>query len=460
MGKIAALFFIIFLNTLTGLQVLSLEEAIERALCFNRSLIISANNVENALFGIGISAAEFDYKLSPILKTGYGEGKLTGHGYKYGGGVDFSKKFFQGTSIQVTPQAYSTDGQWCTDVNARLTVPVLRGFGSEFNLSKVRSSEFSYRTALRRHAMNQVKIVLQTIQDAYEVIKQEENTRISRESFERLSGFRDSAEVKERLGLADQTDILRAEVEMKAAEVSLVAAEERLRQAKDNLKLVLAFPLDEDLSVIAPLEFHEYTFDLDEAIDVALERRLEIKQAVDKYYDSQRLSRIAKKQLWPDLNVVLNYVNSECDESFTTSVVKCCQGTTWGIGVTSNGNIDYTTNNLIYQQSQISVLNAQRAIDQTRDDVINELRREAIALDKARKSIELRRVQIVKAQEELELSRVKFNHGLISNFDVIQPEKTIRNAEKELIAAMIDHILAEYRLHGAMGLMLSDECLD
>ncbi|NGX58127.1 MAG: hypothetical protein K940chlam3_01031 [Chlamydiae bacterium] len=448
------------LNSLLGEQTFTLEEAIERALTCNRSLIISANNIENALLGIGISETEFDYKLAPILKTGYGEGKVEGKGYKYGGGVDFSKKFFQGTSINVKPQAYSTNGQWCTDVNARLTVPVLRGFGADVNLSRFRSSEFTYRSAVRQHSLNQVRIILQTIQSVYEVIKQEENLHISAESFERLVGFRDSAEVKERIGLADQTDVLRAEIEMKAAEVSLVAAEEKYREAKDNLKLVLAYPMDEDIAVEAPLEYHENDFHLDEAIEVSLNRRLEIKQAIDKYCESKRLSRIAKKQLWPDLNLVLNYVNSECDESFTTSVVKCCQGTTWGVGVTSNGNLDYNANRLMYEQSQISVINSQRTIDQTRDDVINEVKRQAIAMDKARQSIELRREQIEKAQEKLELSQVKFNHGLINNFDVIDPEKTIRNSEKDLLAAIVDHIIAEYRLLAAMGLMVGDDCLE
>jgi len=444
---------LLFFATLQAAETFTLEEAIERALCCNRSLQISFNNIENALLGIDISFTDFEYKFAPILQTGYGEGKLDGHGYKYGGGLEFSKKFFHGTSMHVKPQVYSTDGKWCTDVNARLTVPVLRGFGEEVNLSKLHGSEFTYRTAVRSHSLNQVKVILQTVQAVYEVVKQEKNYRISAESYERLVGFRDSAEVKERIGLADQTDVLRAEIEMKAAEVSLVAAEEKYREAKDNLKLVLAYPMDQEIAALAPLEYHEYEFNLDEAIEMALDRRLEIQQAIDKYCEATRLSRVAKNKLWPDLNLVLNYVNSECDESFTTSVVKCCQGTTWGVGVTSSGNIDYTANRLLYDQTQISVLNAQRGIDQVRDDVINEVKRQAIAMDKARQSIELRREQIAKAQEKLELSQVKFNHGMINNFDVINPEKTIRNAEKEMLAALVDHILAEYRMQAAMGLM-------
>jgi len=449
-----------FLSTLQAAEILTLEGAIERALVCNRSLIISANNIENALLGIAISDTEFDYKFAPILRTGYGEGKLDGKGYKYGGGLDFSKKFFQGTSINIKPEVYSTDGQWCTDVNARLTVPVLRGYGSEVNLSKLRGMQYSYRTAMRNHSMNQVKVILQTIQAVYEVVKQRENYRISIESFERLTGLKDSAIVKERIGLADQTDVLRAEIEMKAAEVSMVAAEEKYREAEESLKLILAYPMDEEIEVDAPLEYHVYTFNLDEAVSVALERRIEIDQAVDKYDEAKRLCRVAKNKLWPDLNLVLNYVNSECDDSFTTSVVKCCQGTTWGVGVTSTGNMDYAANKLLVEQAGINVLNAQRSIDQTKDDVINEIKRQAIAMDKARQSIELRRQQIAKAKENLKLSEMKFNHGVINNLDVINPEKTIRSAEKDLLAAVVDHILAEYRLQAAMGLMVDHDSME
>ncbi len=452
--------FLLFVPCLFAVETFTLEEAIERALVCNRSLLNSASMAENALLGIDISQTDFDYKFAPTLQTGYGEGRLDGKGYKYGGGLDFSKKFFHGTTIRVKPEVVSTGGQWCTDVNARLTVPVLRGFGTDVTLSKLRGSEFAYRTAVRHHVLNQVKVIIQTIQALYEVVKQEEIVRISSLSLERLTDLRDSALIKERIGIADQTDVLRAEIEMNAAEVSLVNAIEKWQDALDNLKLVLAYPMNLEIAVDAPLEYHESTFHLEEAIDVALERRLEIKQATDKYWDERRKSRVAKNNLWPDLNVVLNYVNSECDDSFTTSVVKCCQGTTWGVGVTSSGNLDYAANRLAYEQSQIQVINAERGIDQARDDVINDVKKQAIAMEKAKQNILLRRSQISKAKENVALSEMKFNHGLINNFDVINPEKTIRNAEKEMLTAVVDHIIAEYKLQAAMGLMIDDGCLD
>ncbi len=456
------LFFLLFLicvHFAEAREVFTLERAIEQALQCNRTILGSYDNVQNALLGVAKSKTEFDYKIAPILRTGIGDGILEGEGFKYGGGVEFSKKLFQGTSLKVVPQAYSTDGKWCTDVNIRLTQPILRGFGADVNLSRVLSSEFSHRAAVRNFYLTQVKVVLQTIQGVYEVVKQRENLRISRDSFLRLSGFKESAEVKEKLGLADQTDVLRAEIEMKTAEESLVAAEELFRQAADNLKLILALPMDLDIDVEAPLEFHTVEVDMDQMIETALARRIEIKQAVDKYSETCRLSKVAKNSLWPDLNLVVNYVNSECDESFTSSVVKCCQGTTWGVGVTTNGNIDYASNRLSYEQSRLEVISASREIDQVRAAVVNEVKRQLLAMEKAWQSIELKREQIAKAEQNVKLSRIKFDHGLINNFDVIAPEKTILSSEKALIASIVDHILAEYRLTAAMGLMLDDACI-
>ena len=65
------------------------------------------------------------------------------------------------------------------------------------------------------------------------------------------------------------------------------------------MKLVLAMPLEIPIDVSAPLDTEPVTIDLDDAIEIALENRVELKRAEDEMQEAKRRSRVAKHNFCP-----------------------------------------------------------------------------------------------------------------------------------------------------------------
>jgi outer membrane protein TolC len=55
------------------------------------------------------------------------------------------------------------------------------------------------------------------------------------------------------------------------------------------------------------------------------------------------------------------------------------------------------------------------------------------------------------------LAEVKFNHGLADNFDLIEAETELQQAQVSLVANRIDYIVGRYRLRDALGTLVPCE---
>ncbi|WP_068471364.1 TolC family protein [Candidatus Protochlamydia phocaeensis] len=437
---------------------LTLESALTRALRYNRQLINTADNVTKAQYGLDIAFSEFALDIAPNGKAGYVGGGREGTGMSVGGGLDFSKKFISGTQVTVGPSILKTKEHYHTDLRALISQPLLRGFGIDYQLSGVKGAQFSLRTAARNLYMAQLQLIIRTINSLYDVIKAQKSLALNEESYQRISKFYQAAKLKERIGLSDALDVYRAEIELHHAEDSLTSAQERLQDAEDMLRDLLALPLDACIQVEVPLVYTSNPLDTDEAVKLALQNRIEIDQAQDQWRESYRLAKVAKNNLYPELNLVFNYANCGRDEIFTRSCTRHREST-WGIGFTTSTDFDPIADRAAYEQSLLAIETAARGLEQTQANLILEVKKAIRQLQRALKRIQVQEEQIHTAQSELHLAQIKFDRGMANNFDVIQAEKSLRAAEQTYWAALIDHIIGEYQLLAAIGLLTDKPCI-
>ena len=55
------------------------------------------------------------------------------------------------------------------------------------------------------------------------------------------------------------------------------------------------------------------------------------------------------------------------------------------------------------------------------------------------------------------MAQVKFKHGMANNFDLIEAEEQLRQAQTNMISVVIDYIVGSYSLRAAMGTLLEQE---
>lgn len=432
--------------------VLNLERAISEALNNNRQILGTVESFTQAQYGVDLAAGEFTLSITPTSEAGYCGGDKGKPDFKIGGGVDFCRKFTTGTILSIVPSIVKTQNHYKTGIHTSIAQPLLRGLGKEYQLSNLRSAQFSLRTAYRNLYIAQVQLILRTIQSLYEVIKIEHSLSLNRESYERIKQFHQAAKLKEKIGLSDSLDVYRVEIELRQAEDTLKGAEERLDEARDTLRDLLALPLDIPLQVDVPIQYRPQTVDLNEAINLALNNRIEIDQAEDDKREGKRLAYIAKKNLLPDLTLVLNYSTIGRHRNFYRS---CGRGreNTWGVGVTTTNGIDPFADQIAYQQSLLGIASAERGADQNESTLILEVKKAARQLERAQERIQLQEKQIKTSEGELRLAKIKFDRGLADNFYVLQAEKSLQGAQQNYLSAIIDHIVGEYQLLAAIGLL-------
>ena len=431
---------------------LTLEDAINRALEANRGLADAIDNVEGARLSLVTAESEFELKIFPGGQAGITGTSDEGSDPIFGAGIALEKKFAIGTEFSISPNIQKTGDTYQAAIDTGIVQPLLRGIGREYNLSGVRSAEFGARSTRRTLYLRQVNTVLLTIAGVYEVIRQRELFRLNEESAARLRVHAEAAKAKKKIGVATQIDVYRASIQQKQAEDSLNTAREAYRDALDNLKILLALPLEEEIEVAAPLEYNLVRLTEEEAIRTALRNRVELDQSADIVREAKRLSKVSKQNIRPKLDVVFNYSRFGSGDSFGDSAG--FDEDAWGVNLVTSTDLARTAERAAYDQSLLNVRAARRNNSLERDNVARQVKRDLRNLRRSEKGIEIKEGQIEQVKGQLELAQVKFRWGQANNFDLIQAETELRLAETNLLSAVLDYIVGSHRLRAALGTLL------
>jgi outer membrane protein len=429
---------------------LTLEEAINLALKANRNLLISQYSLESQKLSLKSALAEFELKIMPATTLGV-TGMDSESDESLGLGLELQRKFEAGTSLSLEPSV-TKDSEYTSGVGLSINQPLLRGFGREVNLAGIRNAEYSNRTSQRNLYQTMVNTVLDTVSAVYQVIKQRELVRLNESLASRLLQHADAARLKEKIGLATPMDVYRAEIRLKDVQDSLSSSKQDLRDAEDRLKIILALPLESDLDFSAPLEYTPIQLRQEDAVEIAMKNRVELDQADDEIRQAQRNSRIAKHNILPKLNVVLNYNRFGSSDDFGESTG--LDESSWGIQLVSSTDVSRTSEKAAYQQSMINLETARLNRDARQDEVYRQVRTQLVALEAVEKRIGIRRDKVTQAEGKMSLATIKFSYGMADNFDLIEAEQELLQARVDMLSATIDYVKGMYSLRAVLGTLI------
>lgn len=435
-----------------GLESLTLQWAIERALAANRGLQGALDGIDASRLSRDAANAEFELIVRPTAGASLSGTTASETAMDARVGVTLDHRFVGGTDFRMRPTVGIGKDRFEPSLQLALSQPLLRGSDMEFNRSALYNVEFSERAAHRTLHLARISTIVQTVTVVYGVVRQRELVRLNEASAERLLQHVEATKAKERIGLATQIDSLRAELQLRQARDGLATAREAYGDSLDDLRVLLALALDAPLDVDAPLVFDRVDLEEDECVEAALLNRVEIDQARDMLNEAHRHSRIARHNTLPELNVVLGYTRFGQDESFARSLSIDRQA--WTASLVSTTDLARTAERAAYEQSLLGVRAAARALELQRDDIVRQVKAEVRALRRSDKRISIQQEQVASASAKLELARVKFQHGQANNFDLIEAEAELRRSETDLLGAVINYVIATYRLRAAMGTLL------
>lgn len=439
--------------------VLTIDEAINLALQNNRNIVNSQYNAESQRYSIDAARALFDLKLIPAGSVSLNGGSNTYYNSDYNyasAGLQIQKKLEYGTTVSIGPQiihsSWDSNKEYTTDMGVTITQPLLRGMGTDITTDSVQSADAAYKTSLRNVYQTKVNTVLETISAFYDAVRQMEMLQLYEKMTERLKGHSEIARAKEKVGLSTPMDTYRAEIPLKEAEDAMIIASEAFQDARDRLKLILALPQNTELDLTVPevLDFQELS--LNDAIEKALKKRIEIEQMNQDMAEAQRKAAIMKHNILPDLNLVLGYGRYGTSDTMGKSTG--FDFNRYNVGLEAGTDIFRTAERAAYQQSLLSIKMLSMNIESKKEDIRREVRKQWLSLQEAARRMGIRKSQIKQGEEKIALAEVKFAHQMADNFDVIEAEKELQSARSNLLAAKIEYALGTYNMKAIMGLLI------
>ena len=446
------LWILIFTAPVEGKEkkiILSLQQAIDRALEKNRSVLQSKNSIDFSKLSLASTQSDFDVKITP--SAGFG---VIDSNESIAAGLSLNKKFIQGMDITLSPGTGMGNDNFTSRVGISLGIPLFRGRGELANMASVRGAEYSLRSTNRALHRTRTNIIIQTVRNFYTISQYMKKVELNTFLVEKFKNHAALAKLKSDIGLAGPLDVYRAELKVKDAQADLADAVEALQNEKYELKSVLSISQDIDITLEeAPVDIKPINMDVASAEKITLENSIDIRHEKDAFKEIQRNSRIAKHNLLPDLKLSMDYSRSGGADVFEDAF--SLTEDNWRVFLTSSTDFSRTREKLAYRQSLINIESARINLNTTKDLARKNLRSQLDTLANAQDLISIRKEQIHQAEGKKALAAIKFNNDMADNFNLIEAETELHQARLNLLNARINYIIGTYRLREIMGTLLA-----
>lgn len=364
----------------------------------------------------------------------------------YRASLGLSKLFDLGTTVSVEPFYEFGGGSQSSGVVAGVSQPLLRGVAPVYVLNALDSAKSQAKIAGWSQEQGCLATLLGVVDQLSSLEEVQERHRLYSESLLSMETKLTITEARERAGLASSLDVLRAKIERTNLRDLVAAVSEQLGDAGDRLRFTLRLPAG--LPIRGLMGPRDQLAAPERDADTA--GRFDVMIAAESLSEARRQVRITRHAILPDLNAAftLGYAHNEVNTILGTAIPS---GVTWTLSLRSTGEIRRSAEKAAYRDALDRVEIATRALVQTQERSRDEIRSVGRQLERLRKQEAIQREQIEQAASKLAIAEAKFRNGLASNFDFLEAETELRNAQVAFLSAQRDLVPAYHRLLNGMG---------
>lgn len=240
---------------------------------------------------------------------------------------------------------------------------------------------------------------------------------------------------------------------------SWINALRNYEQALDDLKIQLGLPVKErivlDYKDMRDIEILHPKGTLEEALDTALTTRLDLWNSRDRMEDASRRVLIAKQELLPTVNALVNY--SILDNPDRNDLNLSTRNRGFSMGLNSDFNLNLKPERNSLRSAMVAEQRARREMELAEENVRRDVRASWRDLEVARKQYELavRGLEISTARLEVEEA---FNaEGQGTAIDLVDAQRDMNTTRDLMVSTRINHNLARLQLWRDMGVLFIEK---
>ena len=396
------------------------------------------------------AAAGFGFKLTPTFQTGTDPAGLNARSM----GVLLSKKLPTGTTLQFTASTFEfgTVENHIRDsgYSVGISQPLLRGWTSVASAGLTGAKRYA-AAAERKYADEGQALVVSVAEHYYAVVRSQRVVTAAGRALDRARQLRTASEARSKVGLATELDVLRAELLNAHSEASLASEQELLDTAADRLKTLIGRPAESELTLaeIGVVVPEVPAGNLEELVAMALANRLDVREVRDRIGDARRTAATAKWEALPPINFEASYTKRGFGAVKPYAFQPLFDG--WHIGLSSSYGLDRGDAQATDAMVAVSVRAAERDAQDTDRRAATDVRRAHRAWARTETTAAIQSKAVELAERQLRLAQIRYERGVAGNFDIIDAENNLIEAQSGLIGAQVERALAGLTLRRVTG---------
>lgn len=454
-------------------KVLSLAEALNFAVHRNRTYLLQKEVVYLAALDLTLARQQY----TPIFSGG-GSGYLDSTKVQTGvnnlvrtstqttsGNVGISTLSRTGarlvTNLTTDFVRFFTGGRDTgkTQLGFTLTQPFLRGAGYLAASEALTTGERNVLYAIRNFTQYRKTFTVDITSQYFKAIQAREAVRNAHLAYMAFNNVvaRETAMAEANLRSKSSLGrLLQSQIVFKRSWISAIRDYE---QGLDDLKVQLGLPVTErivldyddmdDLAVLDPQGT------LDEAMDAALTSRMDLWNVRDRVEDTSRRVLIAKQDLLPSVNSLVNYNILDNPSRNDFDLVPRNRSTSMGLDVDLNLNLKPERNTL--RAATVAEQRARRELELAEENLRSDIRGDWRDLQVARKQYDLAVKGMEISTARLEVEEAFNAEGQGTAIDLVDAQRDMNTTRNLMVSTRINHTLARLQLWRDMGVLFIEK---
>jgi outer membrane protein TolC len=303
--------------------------------------------------------------------------------------------------------------------------------------------------------------VVTIIDRYYNVLQQRDAVINAKNNWERKIDSRKRLEMEAETGRKTQFDVDEARQSELNARNSHVGAQRSYEDALDNFKVnQLSVSTDanivldqSELKALEDIGISQPDYMLEEAIETALLRRLDLANTADKVDDVVRNVVLAAEGLGPQLNITgsINYT-SPGDPETDFQKLRFHEGI-YNFGFNTDSPLDRKNQRNAYRTALIRLEQQQRQYDEDRDGVELGVRSRYRQMLERAESYRIQKMSLDLAQRRVESNKLLLDAGRGTVRILLDSQDALLNAQDNVTTALVNHLIAKLNFFTDIGVL-------
>ena len=453
---VASAFLALACSVASADDSIDLTQAINYALAQNRNLVRAALDVDATGFGVDASRAEFGLSVRPYASV---IGSTADGGYSYG--LSTSKKLITGMQMSVIAGVEDTPTELAGvsglavrqgRVRVAISQPIFRNFGRLMHGEGLLQAGNDLKTAQRQFELQKNDLVISVVETYESLLRLQRQVESETESFKRMDRLHSVTVAHERIGKTTRVDTLRVALLRGEAASRLELAKERLSSTQKDFVELLGFAPDKDFQ-LAPVPVLAFEIpEIDEAVRIALQNRVDYAQVIQDRGDALRNVSIARRRLLPDVRLSVGH-EWQSDVAGPSDVFDLDENI-WFFRVSVGTDLNPAVERANLGTALLRDRSSTELIEIIELSIARLVQQHLLAHRRAEEELDIATQNFGLATSRAKLTRRLFELGRENNFSVTDAETSLVRSENRMFLAQSESVNSGYRLMRALGTLV------